>query len=195
MIYESGPWKQQLLKDADILERWATKPVSERRGYLLESKVFNSAYAMRKLAHSYKLSSSFNDRSVSCNRYPSTKQITWRDRWQFWEHFDLCAPKPISISALALIDTIIHSYLFWELVDEEAPSKTKFVVTSDWKRNKYLVEFELGAYVCLLRIAGQDHPSNFHMTYSEKDGDWRMWRGDGTPPPHVIKKLFDDGAE
>jgi hypothetical protein len=195
VIYESWPWKQQLLKDADILERWATKPESDRRGYLLESKVFNSAYAMRKLAHSYKLSSSFDDRSVNCTRYPSVKPMTWQDRWQYWEHFDLESPKPINISALTLIDTIIHSYIFWEFVNEDPQLTTKFIVTSDWKRNKYLIEFGLEAYVGLMREAGQDHPSNIQMAYSEQDGDWRMWRGHGQAPPHIAKKLFGNRGE
>lgn len=190
MIYESWPWKQQLLKDADILERWAAKPDSDRRGYLLESKVFNSAHVMRKLAHSHKLSSSFDDRSVACHRYPSIKPMTWMDRWYYWENFDLEAPKPVNVSALTLIDTIIHSYIFWEFVNEEPQLTTKFIVTSDWKRNKYLLEFGLGAYVALMREAGQDHPSNVQMAYNEEDGDYRIWRGHGEPPAHVMAKVF-----
>ena len=73
MIWESGPWKDRLLSDADLLERWAAKQsVTERRSYLLEQKIFISAYAIRKLFESEKVSSSFFDRSEHCVKFDSS---------------------------------------------------------------------------------------------------------------------------
>ncbi len=56
MIYESYPWKRDLLRDADIIERWAAKKTdSEYRSMLLEKKVFLSAFVIRKLIEDYKV--------------------------------------------------------------------------------------------------------------------------------------------
>jgi hypothetical protein len=49
MIWESWPWRQSLLRDADTLARWVRKDPSDRRAFLTEQKVFNGAYAIRKL--------------------------------------------------------------------------------------------------------------------------------------------------
>jgi len=181
MIYESVPWKRQLIRDADLLERWSPKESSDRRTYLLESKVFNGAYAMRKLAHSYKLSSSFDDRNVPCKRYTSTKPMTWMDRWQYWDHFDMATPTIACINGLQLIDMIIHSYVFEQFYEDEASLETNFIVTSDWKRNTHLWQFKLPDFAALMRVAGNDYPSEIRMSFSRDEKDWRMWRGNGQP--------------
>jgi hypothetical protein len=43
MIYERRPWKRQFRNDADLLKRWAGKPSTERRAFLLESKILDAA--------------------------------------------------------------------------------------------------------------------------------------------------------
>jgi hypothetical protein len=72
MIWESGPWKDALLADADLLDRWANKPkATERRSLLIERKIFLAAYSIRKLLEALKLSSNFSDRSFRCFTYPA----------------------------------------------------------------------------------------------------------------------------
>lgn len=56
MILESSPWKAALARDADLIARWALKPASERRSFIVERKLFLSAYSMRKLSDDQKLS-------------------------------------------------------------------------------------------------------------------------------------------
>ena len=70
MIRESGPWKAELLRDADLIERWAKKTVeSERRSTLLERKVFVSAYAIRRLNEAVRISSRFRQVTLPVIRY------------------------------------------------------------------------------------------------------------------------------
>ncbi|MCJ8518522.1 hypothetical protein ABID21_001154 [Pseudorhizobium tarimense] len=65
MIADSAPWKDELLKDADLIERWAAKArPSERGSILIERKVFVSAFAMRKLIECEKVSSDVEGRSL-----------------------------------------------------------------------------------------------------------------------------------
>jgi hypothetical protein len=70
MIWESGPWKDVLLADAGLLERWAVKTkVTSRRSLLIERKVFLAAYTIRKHWEAQKLSTSFRDLSFRCLTY------------------------------------------------------------------------------------------------------------------------------
>ena len=56
MIWESYPWKNQLIADAAIIKRWASKTQhTQRRSMLIERKVFLAAYIIRKLDDDYKL--------------------------------------------------------------------------------------------------------------------------------------------
>jgi hypothetical protein len=120
MILESWPWKQRLLNDADLIERWARKGPTERRSFMIEQKVFLAAYAMRKLSEARKLSSSFSERVIKCQIYAACKEpITIADNHKIDEVYDLDNPKRRTIAAKSLLDLIIHSFIFAEVVDDE----------------------------------------------------------------------------
>jgi hypothetical protein len=71
MIWESGPWKNELLANARLLEQYAkSKRRSERRSFGVERTIFLSTYVMRKLWESGKLSSSWEKRKVPCIFHP-----------------------------------------------------------------------------------------------------------------------------
>jgi hypothetical protein len=92
MIHESGPWKERLAKDAEILDRWSQKAnVSERRSALIEQKIFLAAYSMRKLYEAEKLSSSFDTTNVRCEVFKALpgKTLTKRHRDTFTQVYDL----------------------------------------------------------------------------------------------------------
>lgn len=60
VIWESGPWKEALLKDADLLDRWASRrDRAVQRDVIFEKKIFLAAYSMRRLIEAEKLCSSF----------------------------------------------------------------------------------------------------------------------------------------
>jgi hypothetical protein len=183
VIFESWPWRQDLLRDASILRRWTDKPPTERRAFLFEKKIFTSAYAMRKLVESLKLSSDYGSYSVKCKTYPSLRPITWRDRWEFYEHYDMERPVEGSIAASALLNLIIHSFLFLEFVDEDTESILGFHITSDRRRNESLWQIGMNEYLSLMEHVAADNPSNFAMRFDKAKGEWAFWRGHGEPPP------------
>jgi hypothetical protein len=186
MIFESEPWKQDLVRDADILERWGAKSASAKRSFLLEKKVFTAAYIMRKLWESGKLSSSASGLSIVCVSFKCTRRMTWLDRWSYWDHYDLDNPTKVSVSLIDLINSVIHSYVFLEACDG---GSTSFVVTSDRSRNKHLWQFSLSSYTDLMRRLGADFPSTSIMAFDDAAHEWVRWSGDGEPPPHVKASL------
>lgn len=132
MIWESGPWKDALLADADLLERWARKPkVTERRSLLIEREVFLAAYTMRKLWEAQTLSTSFRDRCLHCLTYPAiSTRITHSNNHRLQELYDLDSSEERSIAACDPIDLIIHSFIFSEFLREDM-TVAGFFITSD----------------------------------------------------------------
>ncbi|MCA1526818.1 hypothetical protein [Bradyrhizobium yuanmingense] len=73
MIFESGPWKQQLLRDAGTLKSMSKVPLGENNEDALlarlERLIFVGAYSMRKLHESGKLSTDWTKVKLSCSRF------------------------------------------------------------------------------------------------------------------------------
>jgi hypothetical protein len=112
MIWESGPWKDLLLNDAALLERWSAKAsVTDRRSMLIERKVFLAAYTIRKLYEAQKLSTSFRDRSVRCWTYPAISNRITHLSVGLDKLYDFGCAEQRVIAARDLIDLIILSYL------------------------------------------------------------------------------------
>jgi hypothetical protein len=135
MIWESGPWKDVLLADAGLLERWAVKTkVTSRRSLLIERKVFLAAYTIRKHWEAQKLSTSFRDLSFRCLTYLAiSDRVTHSNGHRHQDLYDFDRPEQKAISMRALIDLIIHSFVFTECLREDMTVEG-FLVTSDQRR-------------------------------------------------------------
>jgi hypothetical protein len=181
VIYESWPWRQELLRDADVLQRWKGRPFSARRDFIVEKKVFIAAYAMRKLMESFKLSSDQSGHHVPCRIYPFLKRLTWRDRGEYYEHYDMERPQRASVSTSALFNLIIHSFIFTEAVTLCGHSYG-FLVTSGHRRDDGLWEVNFDHYIALMRRVAEDDPAAMAMRFDETKQDWVVWRGIGDPP-------------
>lgn len=181
VIFESGPWRRDLIRDAATLERWLAKKVSESRSIIIEKKVFLAAYAMRRLLQSDKLSSSTETKNIRVDRFPSVKPLEKRDRWKLHEHYDFEAGSPAQITVPRLLNLIIHSFVFQEWYDD-ITCQTSVVFTSDTQRNKFLWLIPASAFVELMRFVAQDDPSSYFCRFDPERGEWLEWRGHGDPP-------------
>jgi hypothetical protein len=189
MIWESYPWKSQLVADAEIIRRWASKTqVTDRRSTLIERKVFLAAYAIRKLYESFKLSTAFRERSLPCLTYPAKSgSITPLNVHKVVELYDFDRPKTEAVSARHLMDIIVHSLVFSEMLGDDLTVEG-FLVTSDRRRN-CLWQIETGLFVNLMRDVGNDYPPTSQMARNPETGDFVVWQGQGAPP-----KSFEDRA-
>jgi hypothetical protein len=189
MTWESSPWRQSLLRDAGTLARWGRKNPSDRRAFLIEQKVFNGAYAIRKLYQAKKLSSSFDDLTIECLIYPCrAKKISLQDAHKWNDHYDFEASRPDTIRAKRLIDMIIHSFTFAEVIDNDGYVEA-LLITSDRVRYTGLWQIELSDLVTLMRSVGEDSPSSCHAVLDRESSEWFEWRGHGEPPSHIREKL------
>jgi hypothetical protein len=190
MIWESGPWKDQLLADAALLERWAAKgKMPERRSLLIERKVFLAAYAIRKLHEAQKLSTSFGHWSFRCRTYPAVSdRITFSNNHKLDELYDFDTPEEKVIAARHLIDLIIHSFAFAEFLRDDMTVEG-FLVTSDRRRYDRLWFVEMLAYVRLMRNVGNDYPPGTTGVFNRDRNDWEMWQGYGDPPVEFQRRM------
>ncbi len=191
MIHESSPWKDLLARDADLIERWAQKPLaSVRRSVLIEQKIFMSAYSMRKLFEARKLSSNLNDTCLSAERYARLpdRALTWHNDYRFDEVYDLTTSENCSIGVRDVLNLIIHSRLFVESCDHKSLRITGLLVTSR-KRDASLWLIPIDRYVGLMRSVASDNPTAAILVFDADADEPFSWRGDGRPPPAVRQKM------
>ncbi len=188
MIWESGPWKNELLANARLLEQYAkSKRRSERRSFRIERSIFLSAYIMRKLWEAGKLSSAWEKREVPCIVHPPKTRTPDRLSWhRVDEHYRLDISKSESMTAIELCHRLIHSYVFMEM---EGAGKTiaGFFFASDQTKNRGLWFVALVDVLTLLTETGRDYPSSSHMVRHPKTSEWIVWAGHGEPSSERTK--------
>lgn len=190
MIWDSGPWKGQLLSDADLLQRWAAKrKATERRSFLIERKIFISAYAIRKLFEAKKVSTSFEQRLIECRAFSAkSDRITLENNHKLEELYYFDNPVTKRVGVRHLLNQIIHSFVFVECTRDDLTIEG-FFVTSDHKRYTSLLLIPMPAFIDVMREIGQDYPSSSMRIFDKKKNDWFFWQGHGDPPQQILDKL------
>jgi hypothetical protein len=186
MIWESAPWKQKLLRDAGRIRRlakakFAPEEENNREYVRIERLIFITAYSMRKLWESNKLSTNWNDQKLPCVKYPIKGDVPDRFNWhEIDRHYDLNAEQAVSIRPEEFCDRIIHSFIFLlQLAENDTPSCIYFA--SDRTRKKSVWRTNLNAVADLVQRTGHDYPNSSHFVRGA-DGQWIIWSGDEKPP-------------
>lgn len=154
MIWESSYWKNDLIKDSQILLRWSQKKHSTRQEVLLEKKIFISAYSIRKLVEAEKIGKDFPMWAFVLERHKKTsqKQIDYLNSHRLEEHYDFNYKEKVSVDLSFLTNQIIHSYVF--AFSEDENSTNGFYVASDHVKESYLYHVNLERYINLLLWIG-----------------------------------------
>lgn len=183
MIHESAPWKNHLIRDAALVERWASKPrPSERRSFLIERKVFLAAYAMRKLDEGLKVSTDLLTTEMGVLRFPPTQAgFNLFNNHRFDEHFDLKAAQRVALPRRRVLNLLVHSLVFVEVLGD-TETYDAFMVTSDHERDRGLIQIEVAAFLELMRLVGEDWPTSARWVREPNGVGWRVWAGHGDGP-------------
>ncbi|MBN9439896.1 hypothetical protein [Bosea sp. (in: a-proteobacteria)] len=183
MIRESAPWKTHLIRDAALIEHWCAKPrSSERRSFLLERKVFLAAYAMRKLDEALKVSTDLLASEMMVLRFPPTRAgFNLFNNHRFDEHFDLDAPENVALPRRRVLNLLVHSLVFVEVLGA-AETCDAFMVTSDQERERGLLQVQFADFIGLMRLVGGDWPASVHLIRDADGSGWRVWAGHGKAP-------------
>src|SRR2546423_10625839 len=148
MIWDSVPWKRDLLRDAELLARWSTKRHAAwvRQDFIIEKKVFLAAYAIRKLFEAEKLRTALKQVNLKCVSYPrKVTTLTPLNSHQVDRHYDFGEPTEVLINIRTLVDQIIHSHVFM-LTADKLEHIDGFLVASDRGKELRLLAISLHVF-------------------------------------------------
>lgn len=159
MISDSVPWKEELLKLAQTIERRTTqRRWTERTSFLVERDLMNAGYAIRRLNEARKISDELAAETVTVQRHNliGGPVDVW-NRHKIWEHFDLDRPETVELALTEFSNQLIHSWVWMLSATETKPYRFDGVwVSSDWASKRYLYFFSADTLVQLFRAIGLD---------------------------------------
>ena len=173
MIHESTPWKRELRRSASMLSTWRRKPHTELGYVLLEKHVFLSAFIVRKLVDSHKVTDALRVRPVEARFFPAKKDVlggvTSAAGKAFLDDvYDLETSEVRSISVRDLVNQIIHSF-FFAIVPGDA-EETFLFFNSDRTKGEFVIELPMSCYAQLLRGIARDRVRSFSITVDRLTG-------------------------
>lgn len=179
MIWESHYWKIDLLKDAEIIERWSKKTSSTKQKVLLEKKIFIAAYSIRKLIEANKLCDHLTKNDiVSLKRFKGIhldQVINFMNNHKFDKFYNFNDVEIVKVNLKSFADKIIHSLIFNFTMDKKPIDG--FLVASDWDANpkkdedRFIFEIELSEFINILKNIGR---SGINISTLERNEKGKM---------------------
>jgi hypothetical protein len=170
VIADSTPWKEDLLRVADALEkrkdqvRW-----TERTGFLVERDTMTAAYAVRKLVEAHRVSDELRRESVHVRRHTLVgKPVDIWNRHEFYEHYDMERSQDVKLALRELCNQIIHSWVWMLSADAETALFDGIYVSSDRESKKHVYFVPVDTLVTVFRAVGLDEIVTFRI---EPDDD------------------------
>ena len=150
MIYESYPWKQDLLRRKRLILKYnCANLLSEDSAYtVIEKAVFYSAFIIRKLIDCrVKVSDEVDAYKFTLKGFRPRKNVDVMHRWpdensHDWEHETTAYTK----SGKEICNWLIHSHIFFFGFDEDGKVES-FFVSSDRDKNEMLYCIELKDWI------------------------------------------------
>jgi hypothetical protein len=158
MIDDAIPWKQDLARVADRLER-KTNQIrwTDRTCYLIERDFLVSAYAIRKLLQSDKVSNDIARQNFPVTRYASTGYLPdCMFEYELSPHYDLSNPEQWTVNLGFLCNQFIHSFVLLFSCDQETGIFSEIYVASENEIGKHVYRIEPSKYIGLCRTMSQD---------------------------------------
>ena len=173
MITESRYWKNDLLKQAQSLQRRASqKRWTETSFARVEQTAMLGFYAIRKLIEAKKLSDDVANQSLRLVAYPwSGKSVTRINRLDYRELYDLDRSRTVSRNLVFLCNQVVHSYLF-VLSFDDVDKFSGILVASDRERHQALYFIGSQQIVELFEQVGNDYPNAMDLEFDERAQDY-----------------------
>lgn len=142
MIFESYPWKQDLLRRRYLIKKYNTKEQLDTNYdsaiTIIEKAVFYSAFIIRKLIDCiFKVSDEVDNYTLKVCAVKPLKPIELLDRWPDENSHDWKNEQQQTVLGKNVCNWLIHSYVFYFSYDENGVINN-FYVASDYDRNKIL---------------------------------------------------------
>ena len=173
MIWESHFWKDDILKQAERLEkRKLQKRWPETSFAKLEQTVMLGFYSVRKLHEAAKLSTATMEKQLVLPAYSWTgKNVTKLNWHRLDELYDLENPNNVSKNILFVCHQFVHSFLFTPCFDD-ANNLDAILFASDCQRHDALLRISIDQIIETFQTIGNDYPNSSTYTLNPKTGDY-----------------------
>jgi nucleotide-binding universal stress UspA family protein len=176
LIEDSVPWKEELLRIAETLDRRTTqRRWTERTSFLVERDVMNAAYAIRKLNEARKISDELAQERVTVERHQLLgKPVDIWNRFEFYKHYDMERSDTVQLTLAEFCNQIIHSWVWMiSVTDDPSPRFNGIYVSSDRARKRCVYFIPVGTLIRLCREIGVDDIVSMQMR-RDSNGDMRI---------------------
>lgn len=172
MILESSFWKNDLKKNIQLLRKINTKKITDKTSFELEKIFFITAYIVRKLYQSGKLSNFIFKKNIILNCFQPIKNIN-RINWIFIDElYDLKNPQKCSRTLDYILNQLVHSYTFSYTFKENYKEIDMILFHSDKERNYNTYAIKLDEYIGILESVSNHDITSATMTYDEIENDY-----------------------
>lgn len=176
MVYESYPWKQDLLRRKRLLLKYNTiehfEKDEEASFTVLEKAVFYSAFIIRKLIDCRgKLSDDADHYVLNVEKCAPLKEINMHSRWPDDDTHDWENAQRVTVKGKDACNWLIHSYMFFFSYGEDGVVEG-FYVTSDFDRNKTLYYIRVADWIDYMDFVANDSVVALASHYDTKTGDY-----------------------
>jgi hypothetical protein len=160
MIFDSYTWKRELKKELKQFKKFTNTtniqvapPESGIFFLKIEKFFFVTAYIIRKLNESNKLSDELVNTRISVTKYPRTNKgelLDFMNNHHTERFFDFKKKQKSSIPCLVVCNYLIHSFIFDPIFDDKDWKVVGIQVTSDRSKSEALYYISLGEYLGFL---------------------------------------------
>lgn len=177
MIYESYPWKRDLLRRKRLIQKYnrvelLSEDADDRAYTVIEQAVFYSAFIIRKLIDCKgKVSDEVDKYRFTVKGIPPIKDIDMMHRWPDEDSHDWDRETSYIKSGADICNWLIHSYIFFFCYDETGTIES-FCVSSDYDRNKLLYRVEMKDWIAYMEFVGNDYVVAMEMHVDDKKRDY-----------------------
>ena len=178
-------WKDELRELVDEIDRYANLSEDENRdapdvpysAFRLERALFYSAFTIRLLYESEKLTSSMKGYTLAVEEIENTIENPERipplfRRYPDSKYYDFSNSKKRAISGRYLVNQLIHSFVIISFETDCSGAAIGFYVTSDHDANKKLYYCSLGEWLKYINAVVEDEITCTHSHYDESKGRW-----------------------
>jgi hypothetical protein len=120
---------------------------------------------------------------MKCRTFPAfdKRAVTSWNAYKIEKLYDFSRPKKETFKAQALLDVVIHSLVFTEMLRRNQ-TVAGFLVTSDHRRSS-LWQVSIRQFVSLMRTVARDNPASAFRKIIDDTEEWVEWRGNRRTPP------------
>ena len=164
MITESYYWKRPLLTGASVIRKnMGAGHMTDAQFAQTEREILIGFYSIRKLLEATgTVSPETRDMKVALRwyaKYSAKPVVDWRNRWEFWELYDLDDVKSEPRDLLYVTHRMIHSFIL--ILSSDDGGHGAFF-TSDRDKEARLNFISTDEIARVFEIVGNDYPSSFH---------------------------------